>query len=112
MTALMDNIQNIDVKELLKKPLWQMTGEEFLALSNAAKNVPQSNNGCYKETATALYEEGKYAFGIQGLCDLFNISSDTAIRYKKTFLQPAIIQRGRKIIIDKEKAIKLFNSRK
>lgn len=109
MTALTDHIQNIDVQELLKKPLWQMTGEEFLALSNAARPAETSREPEKSPEATsARYEEGQYVFGLDGICKLFGVGKCTAIRYKETFLKPAISQRGRKIMVNREKAMELF----
>ena len=98
-----NNIHNTMYSELLKKPLWQMTGEEFLALmSETDKAHPQQ-----KENAVE-YKEDKYAFGLKGICDLLGCCPKTASHYKSTFLRPAIIQHGRKIIVDKEKALQLF----
>ena len=53
----------------------------------------------------------RYVFGIRGISSLFNVSLPTAQRYKDTFLKPAVIQRGRKIMVDADKAIELYNSR-
>lgn len=50
----------------------------------------------------------KYVYGLKGIRELFNVSHVTAQRYKDTFLSEAIIQHGRKIVVDKEKALKLF----
>lgn len=51
----------------------------------------------------------RYVYGLRGIRDLFGVSHTTAQRYKNTFLAPAIAQRGRKIIVDVEKALQLFN---
>jgi hypothetical protein len=48
-------------------------------------------------------------YGLRGIKNLFNVSTPTAIRYKETFLKPAIMQQGRKIVVDKGKAIELFH---
>lgn len=117
MKALLDNIQNIDVNELLKKPLWQMTGEEFLALSNAAAKQaiqefpqpqPGSVVGCDPKESVTQYEEGKYVFGLRGICQLFGVAQSTAHYYKTTFLKPAVLQRGQKLLIDRNMALRLF----
>lgn len=109
MTALTDHIQNIDVQELLKKPLWQMTGEEFLALSNAARPAETSREPEKSlETPPARYEEGQCVFGLDGICKLFNVARSTAHYYKTTFLKPAIIQHGKKLVIDRNMALRLF----
>lgn len=51
----------------------------------------------------------RYVYGLRGIRDLFNVSHVTAQRYKDTFLADAIVQRGRKIMIDADKAIELYN---
>lgn len=54
----------------------------------------------------------KYVTGLEGICKLFNVSGGTAIKYKQTFLKPAVHQRGRKIVVDVDMAIRLFNEYK
>lgn len=48
-------------------------------------------------------------YGIRGIMGLFNVSINTAQRYKATFLKEAVSQRGRKIITNVALAKKLFN---
>ena len=62
-----------------------------------------------KCSATA---EPKYVYGLRGIQDLFDVSRTMAQEYKNTFLQPAVVQRGRKIMIDRDKAIELFKEHK
>lgn len=47
-------------------------------------------------------------YGIRGIRDLFSVSHTTAIKYKKTFLAPAIMQVGQKIITDADMALELY----
>lgn len=54
------------------------------------------------------YTDKKYVYGLRGIRDIFNVSHATAQKYKNTILKDAIIQNGRKIIVDKEKALELF----
>ncbi len=56
-------------------------------------------------------ENRRYVYGLQGIQELFGCSHATAQRYKDTILKDAIIQNGRKIVIDVEMAMKLFNER-
>lgn len=51
----------------------------------------------------------RYIYGLKGIRELFNVSHGTAQRYKNTFLKPAIIQRGRKIMVDADEALQLYN---
>lgn len=53
----------------------------------------------------------RYVYGLQGIRDIFGCSLATAQRYKNTFLKDAIIQNGRKIVIDVDKAMRLFAQR-
>lgn len=54
-------------------------------------------------------QQREYRYGLRGICELFDISPATAMRYKSTFLKPAIEQRGRKIRIDVALANQLFS---
>lgn len=85
-------------------PMWQMTGEEFLALTNQTiKSEPTS----------ALSEDKEYFYGISGIARIFGCSKATANRIKKSgLIDRAIIQIGRKIIIDKQLALQLASARR
>lgn len=53
--------------------------------------------------------EKKYVYGISGIQKLLNCSESSAKRLKKSgVINDAIIQNGRKIIIDVEKALELL----
>lgn len=57
-------------------------------------------------------EEGKrYVYGLRGIRELFGVCHTTAQRYKDTFLAPAIRQNGRKVIVDADMAMELFNQK-
>ncbi|WP_343642369.1 DUF3853 family protein [Chryseobacterium sp.] len=78
---------NID----LKKPLLQLTVEEFLDLQ--------------KNSST----EKKYEYGLKGLAKMLGCSRSKASNIKSTgILDDAIVQNGNLIIIDKEKAMQLL----
>lgn len=61
-----------------------------------------------KEKPEDREEEKEYLYGIAGIRKLFNVSHVTAQRYKDGILREACHQVGRKIIIDKKKALELF----
>ena len=91
-------------ESLLKKPLWQMTGEEFLKLTQENRKIP-------KEEKTNTKEK-KYVYGIRGIANLFNCSPATASRIKKSgVIDEAISQRNRTIIVDAELALQLLNKK-
>ena len=51
-----------------------------------------------------------YVYGLRGIQELFNVSHTTAQIYKDGILKDAVYQSGRKIVVDVEKAIQLFNT--
>ena len=50
----------------------------------------------------------RYVYGIAGISSLFNVSYATAFKLKSGVLKPAILQQGRKILVDANMAIELF----
>ena len=91
------------INELLGKPVWQMTGEELLFLTQHGK---MSTSG---ETAKASSkEEKRYVYGLAGIARLFGCSLPTANRIKQSGkINRAITQVGRKIIVDADLALEL-----
>mgnify|MGYP003234085595 CR=1 FL=1 len=78
-----------NIQELLSKPVWQMTGEEFIFLSKHASGQAEALPQPVTDT------EKKYVYG-------------TANRIKKSGkIDKAITQIGRKIIVDAELALEL-----
>ena len=63
------------------------------------------------QTGVAATEQSpkNYVYGLRGIQDLFQCSHTQAQRYKDGLLKPAVIQSGRKIIVDADKAMELFN---
>lgn len=91
--------------EILKEKLVnQMTGEEFLYL--------QEN---YKKLEPLIKPDPinhrKYVYGILGIAKLLGCSKSSANRIKKSgIIDEAIIQNGRKIIVDSELALDLIKN--
>ena len=52
-----------------------------------------------------------FVYGLKGIQHLFNCSHTQAQRYKDGILKPAVIQSGRKIMVDRDLAVKLFNEK-
>lgn len=91
----------MEIKELKQKPLWQMTGEEFLFLQNNSQQIS-------KQQFETVDRSKKYVYGILGIAQLFDCSLPTANRIKKSKkIDNAITQIGRKIIVDAELALEL-----
>ena len=59
----------------------------------------------------AISNEKRLVYGLRGIRNLFNVSHATAYRYKETILKDAVSQQGRKIVVDVEKALELFNEK-
>lgn len=95
----------MNYKNLKEMPIWQMTGAEFLELQKLATPTEM------KEVATTT-DVNLYVYGLRGIRELFKCSHVTAQRLKDTILAPAVIQCGRKIMIDRQKAVELFNQNK
>jgi len=89
------------IDDLKQKPLWQMTGEEFLYLQQSSEQ---------KEVQTTIVNNTskKHVYGISGIARLFGCSIPTANRIKQSGrIDKAITQIGRKIIVDAELALEL-----
>lgn len=91
----------MNITDLKEKPLWQMTGEEFLFLQ---QNAGQATVQPPLKPDTLK----KYVYGICGIAKLFGCSMPTANRIKQSGkIDKAITQIGRKIIVDAELALEL-----
>ena len=69
----------MEIRDLLSKPVWQMTGEEFIFLNRHAL----LGSGT-KPAQPAADKEKKYVYGIGGIARLFGCSIPTANRIKKS----------------------------
>ena len=54
----------------------------------------------------------RFVYGVRGVEDLFGCSHKTAQYIKDHVICEAVSQRGRKIVIDADLALKLFNERR
>ena len=64
-----------------------------------------------KQEAPAVQMSTNYVYGLNGIKKLFNVSHATAQRYKDTIIKDAVRQNGRKIIVDADLAIELFQQK-
>lgn len=60
------------------------------------------------EKAEKPSTERRYVYGLQGIRQLFGVGLNTAQKYKDGIIKDAVIQIGRKIIVDADKAIELM----
>ena len=97
------NSKKIDIRSLLDKPIWQLSGREFVALMKST--IQDTEKGREEEPRK------RFVFGLDGICDLFGCSKSTAERIKQSgIIDAAISQVKRKIVVDAELAIQLFSN--
>ena len=98
----------MEIENLLEKPIWQMTGQEFLALNEQSRSTVQD------QQIVSISENSlnkKYVYGIRGIANLLNCSIAKANRIKKRgIIDEAIIQEGRSIMVDVELALSLIKN--
>lgn len=82
-------------------PIAMLTVGQLMELLNMDK----------KQEVPAVQKTTNYVYGLRGIRTLFNVSHATAYRYKETIIKDAVKQNGRKIIVDSEKAMELFNEK-
>lgn len=96
------------IENLLEKPIWQMTGQEFLALNEQSRSTVQDQQ-IVSISDNSLNK--KYVYGIRGIANLLNCSIAKANRIKKRgIIDEAIIQEGRSIMVDVELALSLIKN--
>ena len=59
-----------------------------------------------------LTPSGNYVYGLRGIEQLFGVSHKTAQAYKDGIIKEAVRQHGRKIVVDADLALKLFDQRR
>lgn len=92
----------MNIDDLKEKPIWQMTGEEFLYLQQSCTPIENTPVPIIDTT------HKRHVYGIAGIARLFGCSMPTANRIKKSGrIDRAITQIGRKIIVDAELALEL-----
>jgi len=90
-----------EYSKLLEMPLWQMSGAQFVTLSESVMSRFLS--------VLQNEPEKRYVYGIEGLAKLIGKSVNTAQRLKSSgAIDDAIIQHGRTIMIDADLALRLL----
>lgn len=99
----------ISIEKLLQTPVCYMSGEELAFLFN---NLNVLNRDGNPERVTPSPNR-KLAYGIKGIAETIGRSIPTANRIKKSgIIDKAIMQVGRKIVLDVEKALELISKNK
>lgn len=90
----------------------QLTVGELIEILKEAFPILEQNPTLVDKKPEIVHPfNGRLVYGIRGIESLFNISHKTAQQWKDTWLAPAVMQCGRKIVIDADYAMKLFGSR-
>ncbi len=90
-------------------PLFTLSISQFLELLDEHYRMKPEH---FNSTTYSECPSETYVYGLRGIRDLFGVSHDTAQRYKNTFLRPAVRQNGRKILVDRARALELFDKYK
>lgn len=88
------------------------TNETFistLTVADLKDLLKELNSAPNEETKRAT---GRLVYGLRGIRDLFHCSHKTAQFYKDHVINEAVSQNGRKIVVDADLALELFNQRK
>ncbi len=88
-------------------PFAQVTLGEFWELYEqryGVKPVSSQNND--------VRPTGRLVYGLRGIQSLFNCSHKQAQFYKDKIIKEAVKQNGRKIVVDADYALELFNQRR
>ena len=64
------------------------------------------------ESQEVVKPTGRLVYGLRGIQDLFHCSHKQAQFYKDHVIQEAVSQNGRKIVVDADRALQLFNERR
>ena len=95
-SLLVDGMPNI--------PLWQLTVPEFAGLM-----IGLLSEFVAHPTEKSSRDPPLMVHGLDGLCELIGCSKSTAMRLKNSgVLDEAIVQIGRKIIINADKALEIL----
>ena len=95
------------LKKTYSTLLAEMTIGEFWELYEQRYGVkPISSQNNTNNSAT------RYVYGLRGIQGLFNCSHKMAQYYKDHVIQDAVMQNGRKIVVDADYALQLFNERR
>lgn len=91
------------------RSLYTLTIGEFVELLDQHL-AEVAKSGADRSVASA--SSGRLVFGLRGIQSLFNCSHKQAQYYKDHIINEAVSQNGRKIVVDADLALKLFDQRR
>ena len=80
-----------------------------LTVAELKELVRELKSGHTEEVAKPA---GRLVYGLRGIQELFGCSHKTAQHYKDHVIQEAVSQNGRKIVVDADMALRLFNNKR
>ena len=91
--------------------MYNVTDETPIAMLTVGqlRDILKGGMANVQQSPIVLTSDKEYVHGISGIARLFGVSTVTAQHYKNTFLRPIVKQNGRKIILDKDRAMELFH---
>ena len=81
----------------------------MLTVADLKEIIRDSQSECPREETKT---SGRLVYGLRGIQQLFNCSHKTAQYYKDHVIREAVSQNGRKIVVDADLALQLFNDKK
>ena len=94
------------------RPLYALTeGEFFMHVEEFIKTSVQVALKDKASSGSESSENKRYVYGIVGLERALGVSHKTAQKLKDGVLAPAVKQRGRKIVVDLDLALQLFDEK-
>lgn len=90
------------------EPLYTLTVEQFTQLLDERIAAALGNG----QAISVNKPSGNYVYGLRGIQQLFGVSHKTAQEYKDGIIKDAVMQNGRKIVVDADLALELFNQRR
>ena len=91
------------------RSLATLTIGEFIELLELHHGKAVPDGGDQPDSPTS---HGRLVYGLRGIQELFNCSHKQAQYYKDHIITEAVSQNGRKIVVDADHALKLFNERR
>src|ERR1035437_9659110 len=85
--------------------------ETPIAMLTVGQLIELLNEDRKQVTVSKPESSKRLVYGLHGIRNLFNVSHATAFRYKETIIKDAVSQNGRKIVVDVDKALELFNAK-
>lgn len=88
-----------------------INNETPIALLTVGQLRELLNSDSKQESYPSTEKSNQLVYGLSGIRKLFNVSHATAHRYKETIIKDAVSQNGRKIVVNADKAMELFNAK-